>query len=102
MNRENTDINLHPVERIIRVGLGALLLWLGTEVNTLMDLLRTSYYTQGSFKYSFASAISTHPDLFRILGWTLGFILIFTGANGFCPFYKILHINTNKSKSSKP
>ena len=98
MVKDEDKINLNPIERIARVGLGALLLWFGTNVSNILDLVRTSYYTRGTIKYSLALAVSAHPDLFRILGWTLGFILIFTGANGFCPFYKILKINTNRKK----
>ncbi len=101
MIKDDEIVNLHPIERIIRVVVGALLLWFGSEVNIIAELFQSAYYRQGTFKYIFASIVSTHPDLYRVLGWTLGFILIFTGANGFCPFYKVLHINTNKSRISK-
>ena len=101
MISDEDDVNLHPIERILRVGLGALLLWFGTEVNIIAALFQSSYYRQGTFKYIFASVVSIHPDFYRVIGWTLGFILIFTGANGFCPFYKVFHINTNKPKSPK-
>ena len=98
MVSDEDAVNLHPVERIVRVGLGALLLWFGAQVGVIEGLFKTSYYTNGTIKYAFASVISSHPDFFRIASWFLGFVLIFTGANGFCPFYKILHINTNRRK----
>lgn len=89
-------VNLHPIERIIRVGLGALLLYFGTKVSIIVALLNSSYYTPGTIKYTFAKVIASMPNIWRIFGWTAGFILLFTGANGFCPVYKLLHINTNK------
>ncbi len=98
MINEEESVNLHPIERIIRVGLGALLLYFGSKVGTIIALLNTGYYQTGTLKFRFAQIIASMPDTWRIFGWTLGFILLFTGANGFCPFYKILKVNTNRKK----
>ncbi len=95
MVNDEDAINLHPIERIIRVGLGALLLYFGTKISIIVALLNSGYYTQGGIKYTFAKIVATMPDTFRIFGWTLGFIMLFTGANGFCPVYHLLHVNTN-------
>ncbi len=96
MVNDEEAINLHPIERIARVGLGALLLYFGTQVSIITALLNSSYYKPGTIKYIFAKIVASMPNTWRIFGWTLGFILLFTGANGFCPIYKLLRVNTNK------
>lgn len=98
MIEDEEAININPVERIIRGIIGGLLFYLGTEVSSIVALFNSSYYTKHSIGYSFARVIASSPDTFRIIGWFVGFVLIFTGINGFCPFYKMLHINTNKKR----
>jgi len=94
--KENT--NLCPIERIIRVAIGLLLFYFGVKVSTITQLFSSGYYQNGTALFFLASIVSKYQSLFRILGWFLGFVLIFTGANGFSPVYKLLHINTNRKR----
>ncbi len=96
MVEDEEAININSIERIIRVIVGALLFYFGTEVSNIVALFNSSYYTNHSIGYSLARIVSSSPDTFRVIGWFVGFVLIFTGINGFCPFYKMFHINTNK------
>ncbi len=100
MVSEEDAININPIERITRVGLGALLFYMGIEVPYISALYTSHYYNSGTIGYIFTKIIASSPSTWQIFGWTLGFILIFTGANGFCPIYKLLHINTNKKANS--
>lgn len=95
MVNEEDAININPIERIIRVGLGALLFYMGVEVPYIRALYLSQYYKPGTIMSVLTKIIASSPSTWQIFGWTLGFILIFTGANGFCPIYKLLHINTN-------
>jgi len=96
MNNDNDTVNINKVERIVRVAIGILIFYLGTQVTNIKNLFDTGYYMPPSAKYLFARIIALSPNIFRIIGWSVGFVLIFTGINGFCPFYKLFHINTNK------
>ncbi len=98
MIEDEEATNINPIERIIRGIVGALLFYFGTEVSNIVALLSSSYYTKHSIGYSFACIVASSPDTFRIIGWFVGFVLIFTGINGFCPFYKMLHLNTNRKR----
>jgi len=96
MNNDNDIVNINKVERIVRVAIGILTFYLGIQVTNIKNLFDAGYYMSPSTKYLFARIIALSPNIFRIIGWSVGFILIFTGINGFCPFYKLFHINTNK------
>jgi len=98
MIKDEEAVNISSTERIIRVGLGVLLFYFGTQVGNIVSLFNTGYYMPYTMKYSFIRIVNSSPDTFRIIGWFVGFVLIFTGINGFCPFYKIFHINTNRRK----
>jgi hypothetical protein len=93
----NNTLNINKVERIARVGIGILIFYLGTQVTNIKNLFDAGYYISPSAKYLFARIIASSPNIFRITGWFIGFVLIFTGINGFCPFYKLFHVNTNKN-----
>ncbi len=101
MIKENENINLSPIERIIRVAIGLLLFYFGLKVSTVSEMFSSGYYQNGTISFTIASTITRYQNLLRISGWFLGFILIFTGANGFCPIYNLLHINSNKKKLFK-
>jgi hypothetical protein len=104
MVKDEDIINLNPIERIIRVGIGALLLYMGVEVPYIRVLYLSQCYKPGTIMSALTKIIASAPSTWQIFGWTLGFILIFTGANGFCPIYKILYINTNfkRNKNNQP
>jgi hypothetical protein len=101
MIKEDGNFNLSPIERIIRVAIGLLLFYFGLKVSTISEMFGSGYYQNGTISFTIASTISKYQNLFRISGWFLGFVLVFTGANGFSPTYKLLHINSNKKNLFK-
>lgn len=101
MIKDDESINLSPIERIIRVAVGLLLFYFGFRVSAIAAQFSTGYNQNGSLIFNIASIITRYQNIFTILGWFLGFVLVFTGANGFCPTYKLLHINTNRKKLNK-
>ena len=101
MIKDGESINLCPVERIIRIILGLLLFYFGLKISTISELVNNGCYQNGTISFLFANIIARYQNIFRILGWFLGFVLVFTGANGFSPTYKLLHINTNRRRLFK-
>jgi len=96
MIKEDGNFNLSPIERIIRVAIGLLLFYFGLKVSTISEMFGSGYYQNGTISFLFANIIAIYQNIFRISGWFLGFVLVFTGANGFSPTYKLLHINTDR------
>ncbi len=86
----DAETNLTPVERILRVAIGILLFYAALRVSTTAGLYESGYYTEGTALYKIAAIVYRERNIARIIGWFLGFVLIFTGANGFSPTYKLL------------
>jgi hypothetical protein len=64
--------NESPIDRVIRVILGAVLLYL---------------------------AFGVFAGVLTVIFAVLGAIFVLTGVVGFCPLYALLHLNTNKAKA---
>ena len=64
--------NESPIDRVIRVILGAVLLYL---------------------------AFGVFGGVLTVIFAILGAIFVLTGVVGFCPLYALLHLNTNKAKA---